>query len=46
VYVAWKTGVAWLDLGLGVALFAVGVLGAYLLVRYQRKKDAETTAEK
>ncbi len=42
VYVAWsKTGVEWLDLALGIALFAVGVVGAYMLVRYQRKKDAE-----
>ncbi len=42
VYLAWaQNGVAWLDLCLGVALFAVGVVGAYLLVRYQRKKDAE-----
>ena len=42
VYAAWKkSGVEWLDLGLGIALFAVGVVGAYLLVRYQRKKDAE-----
>ena len=40
VYVAWaKSGIAWLDLILGVALFAVGVVGAYLLVCYQRKQD-------
>lgn len=44
VYVAWaKSGIAWLDLVLGVALFAVGVVGAYLLVRYQRKQDAKET---
>ncbi len=42
VYLAWsKNGVAWLDLLLGIALFAVGVVGAYLLVRYQRKQDAK-----
>ncbi len=42
VYLGWASeGIAWLDLSLGLALFAVGVVGAYLLVRYQRKKDAE-----
>lgn len=46
VYTDWaKNGVAVLDVVLGVALFAIGVLGAYLLVRYQRKKDAEAQAE-
>ena len=30
---------------LGIALFVVGIVGAYLLVRYQRKKDAENIAE-
>jgi uncharacterized membrane protein len=46
VYVSWaKNGVSWLDVGLGAGLFIVGVIGAYLLVRYQRKKDAEN-AEK
>ncbi len=46
VYLEWaKSGVAWLDLILGVALFAVGVIGAYWLVRYQRKKDAEELAK-
>ena len=41
-YLSWaQNGVAVLDLCLGLALFAVGVIGAYLLVRYQRKKDAE-----
>lgn len=46
-YVTWaQNGIAWLDLGLGVALFAIGLVGAYLLVRYQRKKDAEAIAEK
>ncbi len=46
VYLDWaKKGVAWLDLGLGVFLFALGVLGAYALVKYQRKKDAEEVAK-
>lgn len=46
VYRAWsQEGVVWTDLFLGVALFAVGLVGAYLLVRYQRKKDAETPQE-
>ena len=44
-YLAWaENGIHVLDLVLGVALFAVGVVGAYLLVRYQRKKDAETAS--
>ncbi len=42
VYVDWvENGFAWLDAALGVLLFAAGVVGAYLLVKYQRKKDAE-----
>ncbi len=42
VYLGWaKNGLVWLDLLLGVALFAVGIVGSYLLVVYQRKKDAE-----
>ena len=41
-YLSWaQNGVAVLDLCLGLALFAIGVVGAYLLVCYQRKKDAE-----
>ena len=46
-YVGWaKNGVAWLDLVLGIALFAVGIIGAYMLVRYQRKQDEkEATKE-
>ena len=44
-YLAWaENGVYVFDLILGIALFAVGVVGAYLLVRYQRKKDAENTS--
>lgn len=46
VYVSWATGKAsaleiGLSLGLGAALFALGFAVSYLLVRYQRKKDAE-----
>jgi putative membrane protein len=42
VYLDWAVkGVVWLDLLLGAFLFICGVVGAYLLVRYQRKKDAE-----
>lgn len=42
VYASWKTnGIAVFDLVLGVLLFALGCVGAYLLVRYQRKKDKE-----
>lgn len=46
VYRTWaQNGVEIFDLILGVALFAVGAIGAYLLVRYQRKKDAESAPE-
>ena len=45
-YTAWaQNGVAVLDLTLGIALLVVGVVVSYLLVRYQRKKDAETAAQ-
>jgi len=46
VYYAWKTaetGAIVLNAVLGAALFIGGAIGAYMLVRYQRKKDAETT---
>lgn len=47
IYTDWaKNGADVLQIVLGVALFAIGVVGAYLLVRYQRKKDAENAAEK
>ena len=47
VYKEWAAnGVAWKDLWLGVVLFAAGAAIAYLLVQYQRKKDAEAKAEK
>jgi putative membrane protein len=42
VYTVWtKSGIVWLDLALGVGLFAIGAFAAYKLVQYQRKKDAE-----
>ncbi len=41
-YLSWaQNGVNVLDVVLGVLLFVIGIAGAYLLVRYQRKKDAE-----
>ena len=41
-YLLWaQNGVNAMDVVLGVILLAVGVTCAYLLVRYQRKKDAE-----
>ncbi len=42
IYADWaQNGANGLDIALGIALFAIGVFGAYMLVRYQRKKDAE-----
>ena len=47
VYSAWaQNGVAWLDFALGLGLFVIGVVGAYWLVQYQRKKDAEEAQNK
>lgn len=47
VYLKWaSSGVQILDVILGVLLLAVGVVSAYLLVRYQRKKDAEAAEQK
>ena len=44
VYRSWaQSGVKIGDLVLGIMLFIIGAIGAYLLVRYQRKKDAEAT---
>ena len=43
-YLAWqgaKTGAIILSVALGVALFAIGVVAAYLLVRFERKKSKE-----
>lgn len=46
VYLGWAgAGNAVLDILLGAVLFAAGAFGAYMLVRYQRKKDAEGQAE-
>ncbi len=46
VYLGWTgAGNPLLDILLGVVLFAVGAFGAYMLVRYQRKKDAEGQTE-
>ena len=45
-YARWATeGVRVLDIALGIALFAIGAIGSYLLVRYQRRKDAEAAAK-
>ena len=42
VYLSWANGSPFLlDAVLGAVLLAVGVILSYLLVRYQRKKDAE-----
>lgn len=46
VYKEWaQKGISQKDLWLGVALFVVGAVIAYLLVSYQRKKDAESAAK-
>ena len=46
VYLQWNTpGVIALDVVLGAVLFAIGCVGAYSLVRVQRKKDAEDKAK-
>jgi putative membrane protein len=49
VYLSWSQGTATnpvVDIVLGVVLFVVGIIGAYLLVRYQKKQDeiAKTSA--
>lgn len=45
VYVGWaQNGVVAWEIALGILLFIGGVIGAHALVRYQRKKDAETAA--
>ena len=38
VYQNWTTALNVLDLTLGLVLFAVGIVVAYLFVRYERKK--------
>lgn len=48
VYFSWTNGTAnnaVLDIVLGVIFLIVGTLAAYLLVRYQRKKDQEKLSE-
>lgn len=45
IYLSWALGSVapwkiWLDVGLGVVLFVAGWIGSYLLVKYQREKDA------
>ena len=45
-YLLWaQNGVQVLDIILGILLFIGGIVGAYALVRYQRKKDAENGVE-
>ena len=39
IYLSWQSGVNFLDLFLGAGLFITGLIGAYSLVVYQRKKD-------
>lgn len=49
VYLSWAQGTAAnpvLDIVLGILLFAVGIVSAYLLVRYQKKQDAAKETEK
>ena len=44
VFASWKAGTATnpvLDIVLGVVLFALGVVAAYMLVRYERRKGIE-----
>ena len=46
VYLNWaQNGISVGSLILGVVLFAIGCVGAYMLVRVQRKKDAEDKAK-
>ena len=46
VYVDWaNTGAQILDIALGVGLFILGVIGAYALVKYERKKSETTESE-
>lgn len=46
VYRDWaQNGADVLEIVLGIALFLIGAAGSYLLVRYQRKKDAEAEVE-
>ena len=45
VYIGWATAFNPLDCFLGIGLLAVGIALSYLLVRIQRKKDAEEAAQ-
>ncbi len=46
VYVDWAhTGAQILDIALGVGLFILGVIGAYALVKYERKKSAQAESD-
>ena len=46
VYASWAVnGVAWLDIILGVVLFAAGIIAAYALVKVQRKADEKQQEE-
>ena len=46
VYLSWvQNGVQIVDLLLGVLLFAIGCVGAWLLVRYERKKNEDNAAQ-
>lgn len=39
VYRSWTEKLPWIDLLLGLLLFAVGVVAAYFFVRYERRKE-------
>ena len=50
VYISWATGAIGgvriaVDVILGVVLFAIGFVGAYLLVRFERKKGEDSMAQ-
>ena len=46
-YIGWANGGVWIwDVILGFVLFALGIVGAYALVKYQRKQDAKEQASK
>lgn len=46
-YTAWNSvGAAFIDIGIGVALLVVGFVVSYMLVRYQRKIDAQAKESK
>ena len=45
-YTAWNSvGAAFIDIGIGVVLLVVGFVVSYMLVRYQRKVDAQAKIE-